>query len=349
MKKSPHPKKTEKKEAGVYLFQNKFFLAGVLIVLLSFIIYKIWGRDSLDNLKNKVIPDAVKKVVNNPNAKIKIENVSMKSGVVQFDLKLDVGMGEQKYVSYITKDGKILFTSGIELDKFNATQTSSRASNRKAKCEDLEKSRAPLLTAYVMANCPFGLQMQRVFKMMMNTNPAVFDNLRVEYIFNQDSNFETGDLNALHGKEEAQENLRQICIREEQKNFYWPYVSCYMKKQNNSENCLSEVGVDTASLDACMKDKNRGLKYAKQDFDNTQKLGISGSPTLVLNGKQLVDEFGFGGRNPNAIKEILCCSADKKLAYCGLEFSKTDAATSFSESDLQSNTGSNTASAANCN
>jgi glutaredoxin len=202
-------------------------------------------------------------------------------------------------------------------------------------CNDLKKNDNPKLTAYIMADCPYGLQMQRVFKNVINTDNNTANNLRVEYIFDQNSNFETGDLNSLHGKEEAQENLRQICLREEQPSLYWPYVSCYMQKSGNSQNCLTQTGVNIQSLNTCMTDKNRGLKYAKKDYENTQKLGVSGSPTLVLDGKQVVSEFDFGGRNPNAIKEILCCSADKKLAFCNKEFSKNDVAISFSQTDEQ--------------
>jgi len=206
---------------------------------------------------------------------------------------------------------------------------------KKQSCNDLKKSKTPKLTAYVMADCPYGLQMQRVFKNVINTNNAAQNNLRVEYIFNQNSNFETGELDSLHGKEEADENLRQICIREEQPDLYWSYVTCYMQKQGNSENCLTQTAINTINLNSCINDKNRGLKYAKKDFENTEKLGVSGSPTLVLNGNQIINEEDFGGRNPNAIKEILCCSGDKKLAYCNTEFSKNNVAISFSETDEQ--------------
>lgn len=345
VKKTHQQKKIKPSQSHVTFFNNKFFIIVIVLLLLVFFAVRFKRNNELNNLQNKIIPEAVKKIVNNQNAKIKIENLSLRSGVVQFDLKLDVGMGEQKYVSYITKDGKILFTSGIDLEKINVSSP-AQSQKRTQTCEELEKNENPILTAYVMADCPYGLQMQRVFKMMIEKQPTVKNNLRVEYIFDSNSNFETGDINALHGKEEAQENLRQICIREEQQDLYWPYVSCYMKKKDSSSSCLTEVGVNKVELDNCMKDKNRGLTYAKKDFDNTNKLGASGSPTLVLNGKQLVDENGFGGRSPKAIKEILCCSANKKLPYCSFEFSSTNAIFSFSETDEQQ--GGNTQ-GANCN
>jgi len=318
-------------------FQTKFFYIFILILFLSIVFFgkKIYTEAKINNLKNNSLPKIVKKILQNDKANIRIENVKETNGVYEFQLTLK-DQNNQKFISYITKDGKILFTSGIKVDQlFKQPSSNQNQSTKKQSCNDLKKSKTPKLTAYVMADCPYGLQMQRVFKNVINTDARAQNNLRVEYIFDQNSDFKTGDLNALHGKEEAKENLRQICIREEQPDLYWSYVSCYMQKQGNSENCLNQTGINTINLNSCINDKNRGLKYAKKDFDRTQELGISGSPTLVLNDSQIVSEFDFGGRNPNAIKEILCCSGDKKLAYCNTEFSKNDVAISFSESDEQ--------------
>jgi len=337
-------KKSSKKNKIPSLIKSKKILIIALIIIL-FIIYKlIVQKNNINNIKNNLLPQAVKKILRNEKANISIDYLKETSGIYEFQLTLK-DQNNQKFISYITKDGKILFISGIKTDELLKNQTTTSQTTKKLTCNDLKKSSQPKLTAYVMANCPYGLQMQRVFKNIINTNAYAKDNLRVEYIFNQNSNFETGELDALHGKEEAQENLRQICIREEQTTLYWPYVSCYMQKENNSENCLNQVGVNTISLDQCLTDKNRGLKYAKKDFENTKKLGIAGSPTLVLNDTQIVSEFDFGGRNPNTIKEILCCSSDKKLAYCNEEFSKDDVAVSFSATDKSE---ANSSSAGGC-
>lgn len=323
--------KTKENISNPFLRKKIVFIGGLLILIL-FLIFKINQENKKNEIKTTLLPKAIKKIVQNEKANISIDYLKETSGVYEFQLTFK-DQNNQKYTSYLTKDGKILFTSGIKLDDLFKKSISNQTN--KLTCKDLNKSNQPKLTAYVMANCPYGLQMQRVFKNVINTDKNTENNLRVEYIFNENSNFETGDLDALHGKEEAQENLRQICLREEQSNLYWKYVSCYMKKANNSENCLNETGINLTSLNACMKDRNRGLKYAKKDFENTQKLGISGSPTLVLNEKQIISEEDFGGRNPNAIKEILCCSSNKELAFCGKEFSKNSLAISFSESDEQ--------------
>ena len=331
-------------------YQNRLFYIFILILflLITFLVKKINTEANINNLKNDVLPKAVKRILQNDKANISIDNVKETNGVYEFQLTLK-DQNNQKFISYITKDGKILFTSGIKVEQlFKQQSPTQNQPTKKQSCNDLKKSNTPKLTAYVMANCPYGLQMQRVFKNIINANSASQNNLRVEYIFNPNSNFKTGELDSLHGKEEATENLRQICIREEQSALYWPYVSCYMQKENNSQNCLAQTGINVSTLNSCMTDKNRGLKYAKKDFEDTEKLGVSGSPTLVLNNSQIINEEDFGGRNPNAIKEILCCSADKKLAYCNSEFSKNNAAISFSETDEQV-AGASSSSAGGCN
>lgn len=318
-----------------YLLSNKkVFFIGISFLIIVFLIFKINKENKKVEIKNNLLPKAVKRILQNDKANISIDYLKETNGVYEFQLTLK-DQNNQKFISYITKDGKILFVSGIKLDELFKNQSNQNQPQKAITCADLKKSTQPKLTAYIMANCPYGLQMQRVFKNVIKTNKEAEKNLRIEYIFNQDSNFDNGKLTSLHGKEEADENLRQICIREEQPNFYWSYVECYMKKANSTENCLRETGIDKNLLDQCMSDKNRGLKYAKKDFENTQRLGISGSPTLVLNDEQIVSESEFGGRNPNSIKEILCCSGEKKLAYCNQEFSKNNSAISFSETDEQ--------------
>ena len=58
----------------------------------------------------------------------------------------------------------------------------------------------------------------------------------------------------MHGDEEAQENLRQICIREEQSDKYWEYVSCFMK-EGKSADCLNSSTVDEVEINACARER----------------------------------------------------------------------------------------------
>jgi hypothetical protein len=144
----------------------------------------------------------------------------------------------------------------------------------------------------------------------------------------------------MHGEEEATENLRQICIREEQSNKYWNYASCYMKA-GDSSSCLLSAGVDSGKLSSCMSDTTKGIAYASEDFILNNKYGVSGSPTLML-GDAVVSETGFGGRSADAIKSIVCCASSSESSFCSQTLNTSPAATSFSQ-DYSSGNSTNTA------
>ncbi|HEX7445675.1 MAG TPA: thioredoxin domain-containing protein, partial [Methanothrix sp.] len=195
-------------------------------------------------------------------------------------------------------------------------------------CAKAAKSDKPLLEAFIVSQCPFGLQTQRIMAETISKLPQAKDYLMVRYIGSVSNN----TITSMHGDEEAQENLRQICIREEQSDKYWDYASCYMK-EGNSADCLKSSSIDERALSACMNDSSRGLTYARKDFDLAKKFNITGSPTLTLNN-EIASEFDFAtnttsARSPEALKELLCCGFNKEPTFCAEQLNKTEAITMF--------------------
>ena len=320
-----------------------FLVPLLIIALLIGVAVVKRGRDKMVELKTKTIPDIVVKLAGSGTVVKEVTNLKQESGVYSFDLNLDLSGQTQKFTSYMTKDGKIFFVSGTKLSELAKTAASTaEPAQAKLTCADVKKADAPKVTAYVVANCPFGLQMQRVINKAITEQPALASVFDVKYI----GAIENGKITSMHGDEEAQENLRQICIREEQKNLYWPYVSCYMKAQGQSAACLASTGVNVANVNACMADAKRGNAYAQKDFDIATKLNIGSSPTLLVNDSQIVSEFDFGGRTADALKQVSCCAGTKEAAYCGTALSTDAIATSFSATDVAA-AGAGSA-AANC-
>ena len=130
----------------------------------------------------------------------------------------------------------------------------------------------------------------------------------------------------MHGKTEAAENLKQICIREEQPDAYWKYVSCFLNSSSSLE-CVTTAGIDRTKLDSCITDPTRGITYAEDDFAREESYGVTGSPTLFLNGKK-VSEFNFGGRNPEAVKTLVCCGFSDQPGSCSTRLSNLSASAS---------------------
>ena len=303
---------------------SRFSLYLIIIVLFiaAFFLFKKITSGGASKMQTETIPNVVKKVLGSDTAKITISNLKKVSGVYEFDLTIN----GQKYHSFISADGKILFPSGQKIEELKTQATQTEA--KKLTCQDVTKSKTPSLTAFVVSNCPFGLQMQRVFNKAITEQSELGSYLNIKYI----GSIENGKIVSMHGDVEAQENLKQICIREEQKEKYWPYVACYMQ-EGKSDECNTTAGIDTVQLNTCTSDNNLGLKYAKADFDLANRFQVSGSPSLLMNNKQIVSEFDFGGRNPNAIKQLVCCGSSEKAAFCSNEISKTDVAVSLSLTD----------------
>lgn len=271
-------------------------------------------------------------------------STSEESGLIKIKIKI----GSNSFDSYVTRDGKFLFPQAVDISgkKANATanQNASNGNSQTAVqiLASIQKTSKPSLEAFVVSSCPFGLQMQRMISDAVKNIPSLASNIVVRYI----GSISNGVISSMHGPEEAQENLRQICIREEQPTKYWNYVSCYMKKTTSTASsgmplgdspaCQASTGIDTVKLNACVSDTSRGLAYAQKDFDLSNKYNVSGSPTLVVNGAT-VEEFTsanqpvFGSsRSSDEIKTIICDSATSKPSFCSTNLNTAQASASFS-------------------
>lgn len=242
------------------------------------------------------------------------------SGVYQISFKIS----ESEYNIWVSKDGKYFFPAAYDL-----TATSTAESNnepQKATCESLKKADKPILEAFVVSKCPYGLQMQRILYEVVKNIPSLAENIKVKYI----GAIEGNKITSMHGDTEAQENLRQICVREEQIDKYWSYIGCHIKK-GDVDSCLAVANVDKSKLNTCMTHTTKGLEYAKADFASQDEYKVSGSPSLFLNGEK-VSEYDFGGRTAEAVKTLLCCGFGQKPDTCSQKLSEDSAATGFSES-----------------
>ena len=287
--------------------------------------------------------------------------VSETQGLVKITLKI----GTSQFDSYATKDGKLFFPQGLDMSGKTA-DSKTTADSSAGKTADqiiaaIKKTDKPSLEAFVVSSCPFGLQMQRMVAAAVKSVPDLASSVKIRYI----GSISNGKVVSMHdgnpGGGEATENLRQICIREEQPAKFLPYLSCYMQKASgqlpngmplgDSKACLSSTGVDLAKVNSCMTTASRGLAYAQKDFDLATKYNVSGSPTLILNGTEVAEFTSdnkpvFGsGRSADELKTIMCDVSKTKPSFCSAKLDQTQAATSFSLSYAGSGSSS---SAANC-
>jgi hypothetical protein len=256
-------------------------------------------------------------------------NVTEESGVYKIATVFTSTSGENRTIDvFMTKDGKMLFPAWYPVPA--SGNTSSRAAvtvvpagttvPAAMSCSGIPKQEGPVLDAFVVSYCPYGQQMQGVLVNISETVPTLAAHIKVRYI----GEVSNGTVQSMHGPTEAAENLRQICIREEQPDRYWKYVSCFLSS-GSSDACLKSATIDTTQLSGCTGTADRGLAYAKKDFALADTYGVSGSPTLILNGVT-VSEFNFGGRTPDAVKSLLCCGFNSTQSSCNVTLSGSQGA-----------------------
>ena len=262
-------------------------------------------------------------------------SVSEESGLV----KIKIAIGSQQFDSYVTKDGKLLFPkTPIDMNpkKTSAPTDQNASANSNNTQTSVTKSDSPILEAFVVARCPYGLQMQRAMADAVKNMPSLAQYIKVRYLGSVSGN----TITSMHGEAEAKENLRQICIREEQPVKYWDYVSCQMKVAGIETSCEQSMGVDSAKLSACTSDPSKGVAYAKKDFDLSTKYKAGGSPTLVLNGTT-ISESKYGGRSSDGVKSMACAGFNSEPSFCSTKLNTTAAAASFSSTYSSSTSANN--------
>ncbi len=309
-----------------YIFSTIIIIG--IIVAAVIIIFSGWGTGIKNSLSVQKIGEKVLDYLNVKLLKGQATAVLVSSTKEGNLIKLKIKIGNNELNSYATSDGKLFFPQAYNLEEKttvgSAGGAASSGGQQQKSCEEIKKADKPFLEAFVVSKCPFGLQMQRVLTEIVKNIPSLADNISVKYI----GSVSNGKIISMHGDVEAEENLRQICLREET-NKYWDYISCYIKK-GETDNCLNSAGVNINELNFCMEDVFRGLKYAQADFDAQKKYGVGGSPTLFLNEERVL-EFWFGGRKVEAVKTLICCGFKEEPNICSQKLSDKDAAAGFSE------------------
>ncbi|AHB41649.1 hypothetical protein P148_SR1C00001G0861 [candidate division SR1 bacterium RAAC1_SR1_1] len=198
-------------------------------------------------------------------------------------------------------------------DNANTKQTQQE----QPKPTNITKSDKPAVDLFIMSYCPYGLQAQKGILDVMKKMGNVAD-IKIKFVHY-----------LMHGKKEAEENVRQYCIQDQQKDKYTKYLECFLKEEGKSESCLSEVGIDTSKLNSCYTDTFK--KYNIEELlasggqnpsfpvnaDESKSFGVQGSPTLVINGA-IVN----AGRSANDYKEAICNAFNDKPAICNEDFVK---------------------------
>lgn len=168
---------------------------------------------------------------------------------------------------------------------------------------------------FVMSHCPFGNKAEEA---MMEVIEALPD-IDVEIYFIAD--YENGKFSSMHGEEEVNENLRQVCIIHHYPEKIWDYLACITKNYTKSaeiwKNCAESAGIDVNLIENCWEGEE-GKELLRENIERAKTLGFSASPTFLINGKYIIS----GLRSAEELKQVIC-SVNKNLRGCEKELSKS--------------------------
>ncbi len=289
------------------------FIGAALLTSAAFIV----GGKINDSMKAKKVEAKLPGIINALAGGMEINKIGKLqdvSGLYQFTLSFK-DMEGQEFTSSITKDGKLFFVdSGLKVSELlGETSQETAANTEKVTCENLVKTDAPILSVYVSSDCGYCKQAETKIVSAIKQVPALADSIKIRYAGRVD---ETGQVISFLGTAESgTENLRQVCLRDEQPAAFWDYLGC-MANGGNSDGCLKTTRVDVNKLNSCMKEENRGLAAIKADFAQADAHAIQGTPSFFVNESQNIVDVDFGGRIPDAYKKIICCGSNNQADFC---------------------------------
>ncbi|MDD5639407.1 MAG: hypothetical protein PHR47_01190 [Candidatus Pacebacteria bacterium] len=320
MEEHKHTKRRKKLSKG---FLVGFFI-GIILASIGYVGYWYY-------LENKDIsPEAIKTLTTdfineNLMGGGKIEGLTV--GTKQKYYNLNIAISKDNSIeTVVSADGTKFCVSNMDIVKKKDDTASS----------GIKKSDKPSVELFVMSHCPYGTQIEKGIIPVIET---LGDNINFSLKFCDYS---------MHGEKELKEELNQYCIQKEQKDKLLSYLKCFLKA-GNSEACLSSTGIDRTKLASCSANadkeysvmsnfKNKvGYKgdypgFAVFESDNTA-YGVSGSPTLVINGT--IDETA--GRNSAGILKSICNAFNNAPESCNAKLSSDNPSAGFGEGTTSGN------------
>ena len=180
----------------------------------------------------------------------------------------------------------------------------------------------PQIDFFVMSYCPYGNQAEEGIAPVYNLikDKALF---KPHYVIYEnyggggsDYCLDSGKLCSMHKIQELNQDVREMCVLKYNGIGSWFDFALAMNKgctAANADTCWEAVAttlkLDTAKIKTC--EKNEAIALLSADKALGDKLGVSGSPTIFIDG----DAYE-GGRDPEAYKTALCAKFDTKPSEC---------------------------------
>lgn len=282
--------------------------------------------EALEAAKTKAL-DFINKEMVAPGTEVSIKEIIEEEGLY----KLKVAVSGRDVDAYMTKGLTLFFPNPVAMTEVAGAATEP---TQPTTPQELPKSEKPSVQLFTMSYCPYGNQAEATMKPVVD---LLGDAVTVEPHYVIYENYQGGgptyciDPNSkfcsMHGAAELNQDLRELCIFNNQRAKFW----AYLEKVNadctvsNIETCwktaADAVSVNTAQVESCFK--TNSLTYAQAEKDLGAKYNVTGSPTLVINGVTYE-----GDRTADAYKTAICSAFNTPPSACSTVLSSTTSATS---------------------
>jgi len=266
-----------------------------------------------EKIKQKAQQFITEQLMRGQEDSFEIKNIEKEKGLY----KLTVDVQGREIVSYMTEDVSTFFPSALDMNPEVA------GAETEQQPQEIPATDNPKAQLFVMSYCPYGNQAENLIKPVVD---LLGDKIELEphYIFYENYNGggpdfcldEESKYCSMHGVNEANQNIRELCVYQDQKDKFWDYLMETNQKctVDNIETCWEDTaqntGVNTAQVKDCFQ--NKKLALAEQEQKLTKDLEISGSPALVIN-----DVKYTGSRSSEAYKQAICSAFNEEPQACG--------------------------------
>ncbi len=276
------------------------------------------------------VTDFINKNLVQPGNEVTIKEITEADGLYKTIVSMKNG---QEIISYLSKDGQRFFPQVIDIaETEKKTADAAAADNAETQPTEVPKTDKPVVELFVMAFCPYGVQAEAAMAPVIDLLGQKAD-IKIRYIASLEGD-NLDSVKSLHGVVEGKEDARQLCVA---KNYnqktLWTYIKainkdCYpIYSQGEAEyntcwqNSAKTAKIDTKKIDSCMA--SDGVKLIKAESAQADKYGVSGSPTLIINGAQ-----ASGDRTADGYKTSICAAFKTAPSECSKTLSTEAAAAS---------------------
>ena len=165
------------------------------------------------------------------------------------------------------------------------------------------------LDLFIMSQCPYGAKAMIAAMDALPHFGGDDVDLDVHFIGNE----KDGKLTSMHGQPEVDLNLVEICATEKypDDSQFIKFLGCVSKdyKKGDWKACATGLGMNPSTIEACATG-SEGQKLLSASYAQAQQLGISSSPTFLVNNRRK-----FNAVAPDKLQKEYCTD-NPGLAGC---------------------------------